>query len=61
MWLISSGTFELEHAGSKQTPAELEDQNLHSDSVRYLPESILAWTIALLVSYGFNFEVVHIG
>ena len=51
IWLRSST--EEEHDGeSRQRPVQFNFQLLHNDSVLYLPESIRAWTVAIVTFAG---------
>ena len=56
-----SSDVSLQLPASKHTPLLFFDQWLHRASVRYLPDTITAWTLAIATFAGEEPAVVQIG
>ena len=61
MWPTSSNVIVRVQEGRRHPPSVLLVQWLQSASVRYLPDSIRACTVALLTSYGLDPAVSQSG
>ena len=56
-----SSTEDEQDGEMRQRPVQFSFQLLHNDSVRYLPDSILAWTVAMVTFAGEDPAEVQIG
>ena len=56
-----SSTEDEQDGERRQRPVQFNFQLLHNDSVRYLPDSILAWTVAMVTFAGEDPAEVQIG